>query len=77
MPQKIRYGKTQILSLDVPAESLVAECSASRNTPLDDPAAAVAAALTSPLSYPPLVQAVVPGDQVVIALDAGTPQVAA
>jgi nickel-dependent lactate racemase len=76
MPQKIRYGKTQILSLNVPAESLVAECSNSRNTPLDDPAAAVAAALMSPLSYPPLKQAVVPGDQVVIALDAGTPQVA-
>mgnify|MGYP001823577999 CR=1 FL=1 len=77
MSQKIRYGKSQILPLDVPAETLVADCSNRDSTPLDDPAAAVAAALSDPLGYPPFAQAVVPGDRVVIALDAGTPQAAA
>jgi nickel-dependent lactate racemase len=75
MPQKIRYGKKQELALDVPSKRLVAECSHQRAVPLDDPAAAVAAALSHPLHFPPFAQAVVPGDRVVIALDAGTPQV--
>lgn len=77
MPQKIRYGKTQVLSLDVPADALVADCTNTRNSPLDDPSAAVAAALSNPLDYPPLQQALVPGDRVVIALDTGTPQLGA
>jgi nickel-dependent lactate racemase len=77
MPQKIRYGKTQALSLDVPADKLVADCSHARENPLDDPSAAVAAALSNPLNYPPFEQALVPGDRVVLALDSGMPQVGA
>jgi nickel-dependent lactate racemase len=37
--------------------------------PLDDPAAAVAAALTEPLDFPPLSSATVPGDRIAIAVD--------
>jgi len=39
--------------------------------PLDDPVAAVAAALDDPLEYPPLAQGTTPADQVVLALDHG------
>ncbi len=77
MPQKIRYGEKHVLSLDVPAATLVAECTNRRAAPLDDPAAAVAAALSHPEHFPPFRKAVVPGDRVVIAVDAGTPQLGA
>ena len=44
--------------------------------PVDDPAAAVAAALVQPLEYPPLAKTATPGDRVVLALDGGVPQAA-
>jgi nickel-dependent lactate racemase len=42
--------------------------------PLDDPRAAIRAALAAPLGYPPLRQIVVPGDRVVLALGEGLMQ---
>ncbi len=75
MPQKIRYGNNHIFSIDVPADVLVAECGPARHCPLDDPAAAVAAALADPLGYPALEHALVSDDRVVIALDRETPRV--
>ena len=42
---------------------------------LDDPAAAMVAALQDPVGYPPLARAVVPGDRVVISVDPAVPQV--
>jgi nickel-dependent lactate racemase len=71
------YGPNAAVHLDVPPEALVAVCDAPRGAPLDDPASAAAAALTSPLDFPPLSQATVPGDKVAIALDGGVPQAAA
>ncbi len=44
--------------------------------PIEDVSAAVAAAVASPLDFPPLAQAVVPGDRVLIALDRDTPEAA-
>jgi nickel-dependent lactate racemase len=44
--------------------------------PLEDPAAATIAALAAPLEFPPLAQAVVPGDHVAIAVDEAVPEVA-
>ena len=44
---------------------------------IGDPAAAVRDALASPVGYPPLASATVPGDHVAIALDEGVPQSAA
>ncbi len=41
--------------------------------PLDDPAAAVAAALEDPLEFPPLKSAVIPGDRVAIAVGPDLP----
>jgi nickel-dependent lactate racemase len=44
--------------------------------PLGDPAAATVAALAAPLDFPPLAQAVVPGDHVAIAVDESVPAAA-
>ncbi len=74
MPQRLRFGRDSVLELHLPHEKLVADCSAPRAAPLDDPAAAVAAALASPLDFPPLRQAAFPGDQVLLALEDGLPQ---
>ncbi len=43
-------------------------------TPLDDPAAAMAAALEDPLEFPPLKRAVIPGDRIAVAVAPGVPQ---
>ncbi len=71
---QLRYGDSSTLQLDVPAEALVSDCTQVPGTVIDDPAAAAAAALLSPLNFPPLNQAVVPGDRVVIAVDPEVPQ---
>ena len=42
-----------------------------------DPAEALAAAVAAPLAFPPLAQAVFPGDRVVVAVEEGLPQAAA
>ena len=43
-------------------------------TPLDDPAAAMAAALEDPLEFPPLKRAVISGDRIAVAVAPGVPQ---
>jgi nickel-dependent lactate racemase len=74
MGATLRYGSGSTLSLDVGPEVVVAECGLPDGEPLDDPAAATAAALDSPLDFPPLRRAIVPGDRIVIALDPSLPQ---
>jgi nickel-dependent lactate racemase len=69
----LRYGENLEVGLDVPDGALVAEFLAPRGEPIGDPQGAVAAALASPLDFPPLEQAVVPGDRVVLALGADVP----
>src|SRR5436309_5419752 len=75
MRSLLRYGAKAVLELDVPPSALVADCRAPRADAIDV-AAAVAKALAEPLNFPPLRQAVIPGDRVVVALDSGVPQAA-
>ena len=56
MPQKLLYGTGSILRIDIPAESLVADFSRVPGDVLDDPSAAVSAALAQsdrvPVDHP-------------------------
>ena len=74
MNSVLRYGTAASISLEIPPEKLVAACGQPHAESLDDPAAAVAAALIDPLEFPPLAQAIVPGDRVVVAVQPGVPQ---
>ncbi len=72
----LRYGADSSLRLELKSEALVAHCAAPRGEPLSDVAAAVDRALAAPLDFPPLPQAAVPGDKVVLALAPGVPRAA-
>jgi hypothetical protein len=74
MSQVIRYGVGSQLELEVPSDVLLADCTFAKVQPLDDPVAAVAAALAQPVDFPPLAQATIPGDQIVLPLGRGVPQ---
>lgn len=76
MSSVLRYGADSSVAFDLPADVLLAECDAPRGQPLDDPAAAVAAALDDPIEFPPLARAIVPGDLVALAVEPGLPQAA-
>lgn len=66
------YGLDGRLSLEVDPERVVLS---HENVPeVDDVRQAVRSALQRPLEFPPIEQAVVPGDQVTIALDRHTPR---
>lgn len=73
----IQFGEHSSWQLDFPPNVTFDDCSQPRGIPLDDPVAAVAAALVEPLDFPTLSQATVPGDRVVLALEPGLPQAAA
>ena len=68
MLTRIRYGQDATLSLDLSHEALVADCAEPHGFPLDDTVAAVQAALTAPLDFPPLANMVLPDDRVVVAV---------
>jgi nickel-dependent lactate racemase len=72
----LRFGTTSSLSLKPDSGALVTLCDVPRGEPLAGVSAAVKDALAEPLDFPPLVQAAVPGDTVVLALDRGVPQAA-
>ena len=74
MTTTLRFGPSSELTLDLPPAVLVADCGRPRGEPLDDPAAAMAAALVEPLGMPALSHCVVSGDHVTLALDHGLPQ---
>lgn len=74
MPLQLRYGADSTLEIDLDAGALVAACHTPRGDVLSDPKAATAAALAKPLDFPPLLQAVIPGDRVVLALAGAVPQ---
>lgn len=76
MTQVLHYGRSSTLALEIPEGALWADGTGAAITALDDPAAAMAAALAQPLGYPPLARAVVPGDRVVISVEPGIPQAA-
>ncbi|MHB0957346.1 MAG: lactate racemase domain-containing protein [Pirellulaceae bacterium] len=73
MTQWLRYGSASTLELEISPDALVADCTPGRKNLVPDPVAAVSEALANPVGYPPLAQAVVPGDRVVIALDPHVP----
>ncbi len=77
MPRELNYGTSAFVRVDVPDTAVLANCSVPRGEPLDDPAAAVAAALVEPLDFPPVSQATVPGDLIALAIDRAVPQGAA
>ena len=77
MPVEMKYGNSEVLEIDLPNESLLDDFSAPRGVPLDDPAAAVAAAVSDPMQFPRLQDATIPGDRVVLAVDRGVPQMPA
>ena len=70
-PVDVRYGHECQLALSVDSDRLVAR----REPPdqLDSLDQSIRDALAAPLDFPPLAQAVIPGDHVVIALDTDTP----
>jgi nickel-dependent lactate racemase len=70
----IRFGANAKVDVDLPAGALLAHCDAPRGARLMDVTEGVKAALAQPLDFPPLAQAAVPGDRVVLALDADVPQ---
>ncbi|QDU96981.1 lactate racemase domain-containing protein [Lignipirellula cremea] len=75
MSQTIRYGLQGVVTLTSPLDLIFGDIDLP--LPIDDPAAAVAAALDHPLEFPPLSQATAPGDRVAIAIDGRTPCAAA
>lgn len=75
MISTLKYGLDAAIEIDLPDESVVADCAEPREPPVD-PADAMAAALAEPVDFPPLRQAVAPGDTVVLALGRGVPQTA-
>lgn len=74
MLRQLPYGDQALLNIEPPAEAELADFSTPPGSPLDDPAGAVASALAAPLGFPPLCQAIVPGDRIVVALDHDVPQ---
>jgi nickel-dependent lactate racemase len=73
MMHQLRYGTSSTLELELAADALVADCTQVPGEPVRDVAAVASAALNHPLEFPPLRQAVVPGDRVVIAVDPDVP----
>ena len=72
----LRYGLNGSLAIDLPADVLVADCVGPRGAAAVSITEAVRAAVTAPLNFPPLSQATVPGDEVVLALEPGLPHAA-
>lgn len=75
MISTLKYGINAAIELEVPEASLVADCAEPRDEAAD-PAKAMAHAIAKPVDFPPLVQAVAPGDTVVVALGPSVPQAA-
>ena len=74
MEAQLAYGRSAVLNLALPEEKILASYVPTAGEPLDDLIAAVAAAILDPIGYPPLTQAVVPGDRIAIPLDPSTPR---
>lgn len=76
MITKLRYGADRELTLDLPAESVLAICDAPRGTSPPDVCSTTRQALESPLGFPPLAQSVIAEDHIAIALAAAVPKAA-
>ncbi len=76
MTAVLKYGSDSEVTLEIPEENLLADCGRPMSEPIDDPAAAVAAGLISPLEFPAFAECVLPDDRLAIVLDDELPQVA-
>jgi nickel-dependent lactate racemase len=74
MRHVLEYGQRASVRLEFSSEIQPTICAAPRGTEPGELAAAIDAALSAPLGFPPLAQAVTPGDKVALALAAGVPQ---
>ena len=74
MNASLRYGTRGSIELDLPDDRLIACCGSTEEPVLADVRAATAAAIATPIGFPPLARAVVPGDRVVLALDHDVPR---
>lgn len=74
MAQRLRYGDGRVIDLDLADDNLLADWTGPRGDAIDDPVAAVAAALADPIEFPPLTQATAPGDRIAIAIGDVVPQ---
>ena len=72
MANQVRFGTASTVSYTPRSELLCWD--GPRGEAIDDVRAATAAALTQPIEFPPLRQAVVPGDKIVLALEPDLPQ---
>src|SRR5262245_46865422 len=75
MIRTLNYGAAARVRLDLLEGAVVADCAAPARVE-EDVASAAGSALESPLDFPPLRKATVPGDHVVLALGPGVPQAA-
>jgi len=75
MATTLTYGDSHTCELELDDVTFLAADRA-HHPALRDPATAVREALATPVGYPPLASATVPGDHVAIALDEGVPQAA-
>lgn len=73
----MRYGNGRTFDIEFAADGLLATCDLPCGSPLEDPAAAVDAALAAPLDFPPLARGITPSDRIVLALDRDVPEAAA
>src|SRR5580692_6752006 len=74
MTASLRYGGDHVLEMNLADDRLIAWRGIVDVAPLADVRAATTTALDEPLGFPPLSQAVVPGDRVVLALDHDVPR---
>jgi nickel-dependent lactate racemase len=77
METVLRYGSDQAVRLELANEVLLVNCDLPHGQALDDPAAALTAALDEPLDYPRFSRNTTPGDRVVLAIEQGLPEAAA
>ena len=73
MPASLKYGASASLEIDLPENALVANWTGPSSNG-ESAIAAATSAVQTPLDFPQLKQATVPGDHVVLALEPGVPQ---
>ena len=71
---RLPFGYDSQLDVSLTADRLIAFCGQPAGEVISAPRQATSAALSAPIGFPPLIEATVPGDQVVIAVDRGIPQ---
>ncbi len=76
MPTTLTYGRAETCLLETTEATRLGPQSAAQLSP-DQIAQQIAACLEAPLAYPPLSQATIPGDEIVVAVEPGLPQSAA